>query len=425
MNEMIIIVGAGAAGLMAARELTAKEKKVILLEGNNRTGGRIHTIQPEGFTKPIEEASEFVHGALPLTLKLLKEANIHYVPVSGKMETFQNGQFKQQHEFTVGWDELIEEMEELKTDMPLADFLRQHFGGEKYAGLRRSVQRFAEGFDLADIEKASVLAIRREWANEEDEQYRIPGGYHQLVTFLEQQATAQGCGIHLECIVKTIRWKQSEVEVSCANGKTFTGNKVIIAVPIGVLQAPPSHKTALKFEPAIDEFSQAINNIGFGTVIKVLLQFKEPFWKEKIKDLGFILSEMVVPTWWTQLPDENPLLTGWLGGLLATSLYSNEKKDYSKLCQLALQSLANIFDKDVNELREQLVAWHIADWHNNEFSRGAYSYYMLETEEALKVLNRSVQDTLFFAGEGCYDGPWGGTVEAALESGRDVAARII
>src|SRR6185436_4232195 len=99
---------------------------------------------------------------------------------------------------------------------------------------------------------------------------------------------------------------------------------------------------------------------------------------EKIKNLGFVLSEMVVPTWWTQFPDENPILTGWLGGVMASSLYGSEKKDYSDLCRLALQSLANIFGKDYNALREQLVAWHIADWHTNEFSLGAYTYSMME-----------------------------------------------
>jgi monoamine oxidase len=74
----ILVIGAGAAGLMAAYKLSQQGKKVIVLEARNRTGGRIHTINQESFFQHAELGAEFIHGDLPVTLNLLKEAGIKY-----------------------------------------------------------------------------------------------------------------------------------------------------------------------------------------------------------------------------------------------------------------------------------------------------------------------------------------------------------
>ena len=92
--ENTIIIGAGAAGLLAARELTQANQKVILLEARNRIGGRCYTFSGKDFTEPIELGAEFVHGELPLTLKLLKEAHLKYEPVSG--DNFQSKKWRNQ-----------------------------------------------------------------------------------------------------------------------------------------------------------------------------------------------------------------------------------------------------------------------------------------------------------------------------------------
>jgi monoamine oxidase len=71
MQSSILIIGAGAAGLIAARRLSAAGHAVTVLEASDRIGGRIHTIQPPGFVRPIEAGAEFMHGKLPVTMQLL------------------------------------------------------------------------------------------------------------------------------------------------------------------------------------------------------------------------------------------------------------------------------------------------------------------------------------------------------------------
>src|ERR1700761_9423770 len=102
-NTEIIVIGAGATGLMAAYELTKAGKQVIILEARNRTGGRIHTLDNISFFKYAELGAEFVHGDLPVTLGLLKEAGIDITPASGEMWHYRDGQFSKDYQQIEHW----------------------------------------------------------------------------------------------------------------------------------------------------------------------------------------------------------------------------------------------------------------------------------------------------------------------------------
>src|ERR1700754_59825 len=99
MQGSILIIGAGAAGLMAARTLSKAGYQVTMLEANDRIGGRVHTLQPPSFLKPIDTGAEFIHGKLEHTMQLCKEAGIAYQPIEGAMMRVKNGQWSQQEEF--------------------------------------------------------------------------------------------------------------------------------------------------------------------------------------------------------------------------------------------------------------------------------------------------------------------------------------
>lgn len=421
MSSSVLIIGAGAAGLMAARELSARGHAVTLLEARDRAGGRIHTMHSTAFTVPLESGAEFVHGRLPLTFQLLQEAGIPYTPVEGRMIEVRKGRWRRQNQFIEGWDTLIEHLRALQQDMTVREFLDNYFNEPRHEDLRRSVQRFAEGYDGADINKASVLSLREEWEKEDEEQYRITGGYGILVDYLVAQCVAQQCSLHINATVIQVRWQEGRVEVETADGRSFTAGKLIITIPLGVWQQA-GNSNGIKWLPAPEQQLAAFRQIGFSAVIKVSFEFRQAFWQEYEKELGFIFSEEIFPTWWTQLPHPVPLLTGWINGPQAMSF---TQAGPEKILQYALYSLAGIFGLPVLFLEQQLVASHLTDWGTDPFSGGAYSYDTLASKAARKLLQQPVADTLFFAGEALHQGAYPGTVEAALASGKEVAAKLM
>lgn len=417
MKYDVIIVGAGVAGLTAMRELAGKGLKVCLLEAEPDPGGRITSLSNQGFSEPIEAGAEFIHAKSPLTLALLKEANILYTPVGGEMIPVHRGEWLKENIPDDHWKEFMHQLKKQKEDMTIHDFLETHFAEPEYAELRRSVQGFAEGFDLADIKKGSILSVKDEWKHIDDEQYRVAGGYQRLVKFLYNACLLPDTCIEFNSFVHTIEYEQNSVKVYTSNGKEYVSYKIIVTVSIGMLQSGAIH-----FNPPLVTHDSAIKDLGWGSVIKILVEFKTPFWKNFRDDIGFLLSDEKIPTWWTQLPAETNLLTGWLGGPDAVEYAT---KTDEELLELALQSLSGIFKLPVTEIREQLLLHEIFSWYNHPLAKGGYSYTTLHSTQAKKILTEPVYDTIYFAGEAISSGESQGTVEAALESGMEVAKKLV
>ena len=413
-SEEIIIIGAGVAGLIAARELSAHHT-VTVLEARDTIGGRIQTVYRDS-VKSAETGAEFVHGELPITLGLLQEAGLSYYNIYGKMFHVQDGKWDAQHEMIEDWDGLLEKMNSIPADTTMQVFLDEHYPGEQYTGLRENVQAFVQGYDLADMTKVSVKALYSEWTHESDKNFRIDQGYTAMIRFLETVCLRQQSRIITRAVVRHIEWSAGTVKVTTTAGTTYTGNRVIITVPLGILQ-----QGSISFSPALPDHMAAAHHIGWGTVIKTVLQFKEPFWEKHAAQAGFIFGEAVIPTWWTQLPDKAPVLTGWLGGPPAVP---HLHKTNEELLELALQSLAIICTESTDFLKAQLIDSHISNWATDPHITGAYSYSTPATAAAQVLLNTPVEETIYFAGEALYQGASPGTVEAALNSGKTVVEKI-
>jgi monoamine oxidase len=249
--------------------------------------------------------------------------------------------------------------------------------------------------------------------------------------YLKEQAEHNGAIIQLSTVVKDVKWYKGLVEVLDETHHSYTAHKLLITVPVGVLKAGEKEKGAIRFIPELEDKKKALQQLGYGDVIKILLQFNEviPVSDQirkdstvEMNDLHMILSDKIVPTWWTQHPDDSSLLTGWLSGPKAASLKEESKEE---IRNLALDSLAKIFGIKNKILEDKLQWWKVFNWSTDPFTRGSYSYSTLQTNEARQVMITPVENTLYFAGEALYDGPEMGTVEAALESGKEIAGKIL
>lgn len=419
----VIVIGAGASGLIAAYELSLVGKKVAVIEARGRYGGRIHTITNNRFSTPIESGAEFIHGKLELTKNLLKKAGISTFEVRGELWQKYANELSRQEDFIEDYSDLEKKFKQIKEDLPVSTFIEKYLSEDKYEELRFSLKNYVEGYYAADTSKASTYALCEELNTSDEEQFRIDGGYSQLIRFLAEQSREHGCTFYYSHVVEQVNWSRNKIEVITRPG-SFHAAKVLITTSLGVLQ-----NEKIKFNPGIPDKMNAVKGLGFGPVIKIILEFNEAFWKKKeytgnndLSKMSFLFSSQEIPTWWTMYPRETSLLTGWVAGPRAEALKncSNDEILYKSL--LALQS---IFSLEVSFLEQTLKSWAVYNWATDEYNLGGYAFDVVNGHHFRQILKEPLLDCVYFAGEALFEGPEIGTVEAALVSGRDTAYNII
>ncbi|MBC9877773.1 FAD-dependent oxidoreductase [Bradyrhizobium sp. INPA01-394B] len=416
--DHIVIVGAGAAGLMAARELARGGKRVTILEARDRCGGRIHPLPASEFGYPADGGAEFVHGEAPVTRAIAREAGLTLRAIGGEQWSFDGAEFSRQSPRDPYDERLHLALKDLTEDLPVADFLRRHFSGPEFAGLRHAVERMVEGYDAADPGRASTLALREEWMNDgHAAQARIDGGYGRLIDHLAAECRRSGAAIRLGATVAAVEESGDKAVVRGAGGELHNCDRVILTVPLPLLRE-------ITLPPDARVKAAAADDIGFGSVIKILLRFTRPWWREQreeLADMIFLLSDETIPVWWTRYPDQHPVLTGWFGGPRTAEL---SHLDPQGLIDAGIDSLATMFRLPREGIARDVVAAAATNWAHDRFARGAYSWATPRTRAAQERLAR-VDGRVLFSGEALYRGRDMGTVEAALASGLETAGMIL
>src|ERR1700724_627725 len=137
----IVVIGAGAAGLMAARELARAGKRVTILEARDRCGGRIWPLPVEEFGYPAEAGPEFIHGAAPITRALIKDAGLSLRSRGGTRWAVRDGVWSSSDPGMPNAGEFYRVLDEVTVDLPIAEFLATRFAGPRYDELRRRIPR--------------------------------------------------------------------------------------------------------------------------------------------------------------------------------------------------------------------------------------------------------------------------------------------
>ena len=422
----ILIAGAGASGLMAGSHLASAGHHITIIEARDRIGGRVHSFKHEDYT--CEGGAEFIHGNLKITLGLLKEAGIKKIEIAGDFWYCRHSEWKMAQQLFANEDLLEKRLKDLDDNITIAAFLQREFKEERFADLRQSVLGYVQGYFAADPEKQSAKLFYKEWMAEDEQQYRVGGGYYKMLEYLQNNIESKGGKIIKSSPIKNIEWQQGKVRAVTANGSTYDADKIIVTVPLGVWQ---DDELNIKYTPTIAAKSAAAKKMGFGYAIKILLHFEHAFWlneplhkrlKANISNFSFVISDEHIPTFWTQNPHSIPLLTGWLAGPRALE-FINATDD--NILEETISSLSKVFSIDAEILKKWLKWSKVFNWPAEEFTRGGYSYSTTETETARRQLAEPIESTLYFAGEGLYEGTETGTVEAALFSGQSVAQQIL
>lgn len=411
----VAVIGAGAAGLAAAAALARRGLSVRVLEARERAGGRLWTLRGPALPVPVELGAEFIHGRPKATWDLVARKRLRAVELSGARYFSSAQGLSEGNGF---WDKIGGVLGRLSPRR------RDRSFDEACAALRlpeadaRLARDFVEGFHAADAARISANDVaaqaRAAEETEEDRLFRLEAGYDALIQALLRELPPGA--LRLETPVSRVRWSRSGAVLETPRGR-LRARRVIVAVPLGVLQAGTPR--LIPEPPGLDA---ALGALASGSVVKLVLVFAGPVWERAAAKALFLhFPGQAFPTWWTASPKDAPVLTAWAGGPRARALLAQGP---AACLNQALGILGAGLKMPRGRLSAQLVSWHLHDWDADPWARGAYSYCLTGGMSARRALARTAGGTVSFAGEWLDSAGQNATVAGALASGFSAAAGV-
>ena len=424
MNNTVLVIGAGIAGLAAASNLKTQGIKVTVIEGRDRIGGRIWTDHSWKDT-PIDLGASWINGinGNPVA-KFVRGFNIptvstdYHAPAS--IYTMQGKLLNESERAVIEtrfrqlMSKVEMEREALNHDIPLGNAL---FGAIATQNLSIQQQRELRHFINTQIEQdyatdASELSL---WYWDEVDEYFggdviLPGGLDQVVNRL-----AEGLEIKLDHIVTQIKYNDQGVRVT-TNQEVFEAERAIVTLPLGVLQSG-----SVKFSPSLPNRKKAaIQKLRMGVLNKLWLRFPECFWLKDSEWLEYIGPEIGV---WAEFFNffkytGKPILVAFNPGKYGKAI---EQLSDQAIVAEAMKVLHKMYGTSI----PNPDAWQVTRWASDTFTRGSYSYIPPGAKGTdYDILAEPVGKSLFFAGEATQRNHYG-TVHGAFLSGVRAARAII
>ncbi|MBE2997666.1 FAD-dependent oxidoreductase [Nocardiopsis sp. HNM0947] len=420
-----LVVGAGMAGLAAADRLAEAGERVTVIEGQARTGGRIHSVHDwEGTV--LDAGASWMHGDEnnPLSA-LVRDTGVRTTAFNRTTETaydpkgrrllfdrhrrnMEDVNLLHEHMYwtTVGAGER-ESMEE-GIDQALLD--ANLFRG-RARDAKEIAHRLAEGDHGAEPEEIAFAAVAslHEFSGDD---VVFPDGMSQLTDHL-----ARGLDVRLEHVVTSIAHDGDGVRVAVDTpdgDETLTADRVLVTLPLGVLKAGQ-----VAFEPGLPEDKTgAVERLGNGRLEKLFLRFDDVFWgdAEVLVHLG--TEEGTWFHWYAaQRVLGAPVLICRNGGRAARFLAQMEE---GEVVEHAMASIRTMFRKAPDPVDHLLT-----DWMEEPFARGSFSFNAVgSTDDDRTALAEPIGERVFFAGEAT-EVEHTATVHGAMLSGLREAARIL
>ncbi len=440
-NADVVVIGAGIAGLAAAQVLCDAGLRVTVLEARDRIGGRIFTHRPGVTETPVELGAEFIHGSPRDVWNIVDRASLRTHEITGGRWSLEQGSLAPAN---AAWGEIgsiLQRIDRAGPDQSFADFLKRNWP-DLPEQAKTWATAYVEGFHAAPADRISVHSLMR-WQRAEKEieghrGFRLLEGFDTLVHALLAAIKPDRLTLRLSTVATKISWGKGSVEVAAQSPEGERPHLVrapaaVLTLPLGVLQAPPGSAGAVRFLPELAQKARALEKLKMGAAIRLVLCFRHCFWADEtvmrtpreksLADMSFLFSpEDWFPTWWASLSDGTATLTGWAAGPKGEKLSGRGK---AFIVERALKVLSGLFGPRVETLRDLLQDSYVHDWQADPYSRGCYSYALVDGENAARTLATPVDDTLFFAGEATDFTGHNGTVHGALASGRRAASELL
>jgi monoamine oxidase len=379
MEIDVLVIGAGAAGLAAARTLADARLSAAVVEARPRVGGRALTYQFGAL--PLDLGAGHLHSADENDWAKLAPAlafTVEQRPPSWARPAFQaNFPLAEQEDYWAAWDRLYGQIEaQPDSTRRMAEFLEP---GGRWNALLGAMATYINGATFDDL-------VVREYALYHDTglNHRVREGYGALIA-----AYGAGLDVRLNCPATLVDHTATRLRVSTAQGD-IAARAVIVAVPPGLIA-----NGTLRFAPTLPDKLAAANALPLGVADKVFLGV------ERAEDLPvetrlFASTTRTETGGYTLRPFGRPLIDGYFGGPFARAL----EREEGGFASFAIDEICAALG---NDMRKRLIPVAESAWARDPWSLGAYSYGSPGAQAARAKLAAPVDERLFFAGEHCSD----------------------
>ena len=414
-KKSVIVIGAGIAGLAAANKLKQKGFNVIVLEAQDKSGGRIRTNR--SLSVAFDEGAGWIHGpdGNPITGLAAQAGAKTFLTDDNSVNVFDTNTMSYAYNFlTETENQYKAAITAVKQAGNVSQSFQTVFNTLYPTKLDDRLWKYLLSTDLefdtgADISKLSSKYF------DDDEKFNgsdviVTNGYDKITQFL-----AQGLNIKLNTRVTSINYLENKI-IASANGNYFETDYVLVTVPLGVLK-----KNVITFTPVLPaDKRDAINDIQMGNVNKFLLIWNTAFWDTSLQYIGYTSDTKGKFNYFLNMkkfiPD-NALMTFAFGDYATVT----ETMSDSQVKDTIMSNLKNIYGSGIPNPSGFLRT----KWGQNINTFGSYSFATNgTTTDDFDFLANAVDNKIFFAGEHT-ERLHRGTVHGAYLSGIREAEKII
>ena len=416
----VIIVGAGLAGLAAAKVVQEEGKSFVILEATDRSGGKVHSKVSEDSSRYFELGAQFVNKEMTEITKLIEQAgmDLNKTDIPEDVMVISD---KSKEPIHLDFNDITETLGAIdgahSDSKPVNEIIDRHISNKRK---RQVLKSFLAAETTVNSEHINAKAIRklisRITTASNALNYQASGPLSRVIDYLE--GSSQDAVHYLEPVVK-VKETQTGYVLKTTNKTKYYGKAVILAVP-------PTAAAQIKFSPALTErYERYLNSYTNGAVIKMTFVYDRPFWREmKIKGkkkalYGVIYSAHEGVNLMDSSKDEGEnRLTLYIGGNKAREL-ADVPVEIEEF--FANERLIEVFGEEA----ENYIDYEISEWLDSPYYGGGFGAMIhaggeADAAERLKEpFNRLVFASTELAPEFAH------FMEGAIRSGRYAAKQLI